>query len=225
MVPLALAPVLAIALGVAQPASAAAPGAGARGEEIDRVLALVRSSASAEPRVITLTRVAGETRIALVGRGAMRAATEPLDAAALTAGLEWLVDQLLLIDDATRLQLFDADGGEGEEEVAAFRARFPRPADYTAFLRRWDITDDDVVAALRRSARVQRYLDSRVSHAAQVSEAEVTAWLEGHAADVGGRDRELARRRLADERVAAEVRNVLRDLRARAEIRVLKRTD
>ncbi len=223
MIALALAPMVAIALGAAQPATTAAPPP--RGEEIDRVVAVVRSSASAEPRVLTLTRVAEETRIALVGRGATRAATEPLDAAALSAGLEWLVDQLLLIDDATRLQLFEAESGEGAEEVAAFRARFARPADYAAFLRRWDISDEDVAAALRRGVRVQRYLDSRVSHAAQVSEAEVTSWLDEHAAAIGTRDRELARRRLADERVAAEVKNVVRDLRARAEIRILQRAD
>ncbi len=218
---LALAPVLALALGVAQPGAPAA----AQGEEIDRVLAVVRSSATAEPRVLTLSRVADETRIALVGRGALRAATEPLDAAALSAGLEWLVDQTLLLDDATRLQLFDEDGGEASREAAAFRARFDRPGDYQAFLRRWDLSDDDVVAALGRAARVKRYLDSRVAHAAQVSESEVSAWLEEHATAQGSRDRELARRRLADDRIAAEVKSLVRDLRARAEIRILQRPD
>lgn len=192
------------------------------GREIDRVVAVVRSGAG-EQRVITRSRLEEETRIAIIARGGILAATEPLDDAALAAGLEALLDETLLGDDAARLQVFDGDP-VGGDLLAGFRARFGSARDYQAFLRRWDISEDDLGVILRRKARIQRYLDSRASNAAQVSEGEVSDWLE-HAAPTGARDRELARTRLMQERAQAEVKDFIRALRARAEIRILSRTE
>src|SRR3990172_2274311 len=80
---------------------------------VERVVAVIRPPASAEARVVTLTRVEDEVRIALVSSGAALAATQPLDAPALRAGLEWLVDQMLLSEEAARLQGFEIEGGGG----------------------------------------------------------------------------------------------------------------
>src|SRR5512138_606966 len=93
------------------------------GQEIDRVVAVVRSGAG-EPRVLTRSRLEEETRIAIIARGGILAATEPLDDAALAAGLEALLDETLLVDDAARLQVFESDADRGPELVAAFRGRF-----------------------------------------------------------------------------------------------------
>jgi hypothetical protein len=60
--------------------------------------------------------------------------------------------------------VFEADLDPGPELVAAFRSHFERPRDYQDFLRRWDIPEDDLTAILRRKARVQRYLESRISN-------------------------------------------------------------
>ncbi len=191
------------------------------GEEIDRVVAVLRSPAAPEPRVVTLSRLRQETRIALVSRGAALAATRPLDGAALGAGLQWLIDQLLLLDEASRLQVFEVDRAEAAAELARFRARFDRASDYADFLVRSDLPEEELDAVLCRMLRVQRYLESRASHAAQVSEAEVAAWLDEHAAEIGARDREVARAQLVKERVGAEVRSLVRDVRARADVRLL----
>src|SRR5512144_3294745 len=72
---------------------------------VEQVVAVVRTPASTQPRVITLTRLEEETRIALISRGATGAADAELDAPALRAGLEWLVDQTLLLEEVIRLQV------------------------------------------------------------------------------------------------------------------------
>jgi hypothetical protein len=211
--------------GVVALVAAAVTGAGAGSAptpgavELDGVVAVVRAPGS-DLRVITRSRLEDETRIALVARGGTLAASEPLDGAALQAGLAWLVDETLLMDEATRLRVFDGDAADGDE-LSRFRARFGRAADYQAFLRRWSITEDEVGAVLRRMTLVKRYVDSRVSHAAQVSEADVSAWLDEHATELGTRDRDVARARLAEVRMAAEVKALLRALRSRAEVRFL----
>lgn len=210
---------LAAALAFASPAAVAAS---ASGQEVERVVAVVRSPAASAPNVITLTTVEEEARIALVSRGAVLAATQPLDGPALKAGLEWLVDQTLLSEEAARLQVFEVDRADGQAELARFKARFARPADYQAFLARCDLSDAELEAVLRRMLRVKRYVESRVSHAAQVPEAEVTAWLEAHAGELGTRDGEAARAYLAGERTKEEVKTLVRDLRSRAEVRVFQ---
>jgi hypothetical protein len=203
-------------------ALAAGPsGPTAPGQEVERVVAVVRGRASGAPQVLTLTRLEAETRVALVARGALLAAEEPLDGAALRAGLEALVDELLLVDEAARLQVFEVDATEREAELAHFAARFASPAAYRAFLRRCGLVEEEIAAALARTLRARRYVESRVARAGQLSDADVTAWLDQHAAALGTRDREAARAEAARERMAQEARTLLREVRARGEVRFL----
>lgn len=213
-VPPALA--VGLALGLATAGSASPPG-----EEVERVVAVIRSPGAAEPSVVTLTRLEEETRVALVSRGAVLAATLPLDEPALKAGLDYLVGQELLGEEAERLHVFEIDRADGAAELARFRARFARPSEYGEFLARCDLSEGELEGILRRTLRVKRYLESRVSHAAQVPEAEVTAWLDRHAAEKGAGDRQAARAHLAEERTRDEVKALVRDLRSRAEVRLL----
>jgi hypothetical protein len=209
---------LAAAVSLGLP-GAAAPASGA---ELERVVAVVRSPGAAEPSVITLTNVEEEARIALVYRGALLAAAQPLDGPALKAGLEWLVDQLLLNEEASRLQVFEIDRAEGLAELARFRARFVRPADYQAFLARCDLSEPELEAVLRRMLRVKRYVESRISQASHVREADLTALLDKNATEAGSRDREAARAHLARERMTEEAKALVRDLRSRAQVRVFE---
>ncbi len=191
---------------------------------VERVVAVIRTPAAAEARVVTLTKVEEEARIALVSRGAVLAATQPLDAAALRAGLEWLIDQTLLGDEAARLQVFEIERAEVLAELARFKARFARAADYPSFLARCDLSEEELAAVLRRTLRARRYVESRLSRAGRVSESDVTAWMEAHPRELLA-DREAARAAvraaLVDERLRDEVKGLVRDLRARADVRVL----
>lgn len=213
---MALAPqLLALAL-AAQP----------EGKVVEQVVAVIRPPGG-ETRVVTLTKLTEEARIAMVSRGATEAAVRPLDGPALKAALDWYVDQTLLFDEAARLRVFEVERGEGLAELARFRQRFARPDDFSAFLRANDLSEEDLAAVLRRMLRVQRYVDGRVARAARVTEAEAEEYFRRRQADFPGlgfaQVRPAVVARLAEERVRAEVKELVTDLRARSEVRVLVR--
>jgi hypothetical protein len=164
-------------------------GAAPAGDAVrEEVVAVVRGPGVAQPRVITLTRLEEEARIALVSRGGTAAATDPLDARALRAALEWVVDQTLLGDEVARLQIFEVSEQEVEAELRRFRERFASTGAYRAFLDRLELPEEEVAAVLRRGLRVDRYVESRAA-----------------AADPA-RTQERARALVADLRARSEVR-------------------
>ena len=179
---------LASAAGSVQDPGAAAP----RGVEIDRVVAVVRSS-GAEPRVITLTRLEEETRIALI-----RAArcwpprspwtTRPSARGSRPAGR-----------DAPRRR----GGAPPGVRVGPQRSRRRAGAGLPGALRepgrlrglppRWDLTDGGVEAILAAHGCASAVPREPVAHAAMVPRARSRPGLTQHAAEIGARDREVAR--------------------------------
>ncbi|HQR28987.1 MAG TPA: hypothetical protein PLL32_01175 [Anaeromyxobacteraceae bacterium] len=193
------------------------------GTVVDEVVAVVGTRAG-EARVITLSTVAEEGRIALVSRGGTEAAFAPLDGAVLRASLDWYVDQLLLHEEAVRLQVFEVDAAAVQTELARFRKEFRRPGDFQAFLLAIDATEEDLSVILRRTLRVRRYLESRLGRL-RASPKEIEAWYRANPGAVAGRSLdevsdEIAAR-LATARADAETRDLLSELRARADIRIL----
>lgn len=201
-------------------AAAVAASAPAGERVVEEIVAVVRNPASAPPRIVTLTKLTEEARIALVSRGAIGAATGPLDRAALRAALEWLLDQTLVADEAARLRIDEVPREDVVEELRRFRARFPSPAQYGRFLAANELTEDELLVTLARMVRVQRYVESRVGRAARVADDEVDLWLRDRGATSTGPAREAARAQLAEERARAQVKDLLGELRGRAEIRV-----
>jgi hypothetical protein len=192
------------------------------GTVIERVVAVVRNPASATPRPLTLTRLDEEARIALVGQGATPAAFAPLDGAARRAALRWVLDQWLVADEALRLKVDEVPREEVEAALQAFRRRFPDPAAYRNFLATREVPEEELQAILARGVRVQRFLDSRLGRTSRVSEDDVSRALIGQGvASPTPAEREAARARIAVERAQGQVRQILADLRARADIRVL----
>jgi hypothetical protein len=193
------------------------------GRVVDEVVAVVATRGQ-EARVVTLSQVSEEGRIALVARGGIEAAFAPLDGAVLRASLDWYVDQLLLYEEAVRLQVFEVDRDAAQAELARFRAAFRSPRDYKAFLYRIDATEEDLASVLRRMLRVRRYLESRLGRL-RPSPREIEAWYAAHASEYGGRPLaevtdEIAAR-LSAGRAATETRALLADLRSRADVRIL----
>lgn len=221
----------ALALALAAPAaSAGGPGApggepAAAGEVVEEIVAIVRNPPSAPARVVTFTKLVEEARIALVSRGATVAASGPLDRAALKAALEWLLDQMVVSDEAAKLRLDDhLDRGAHDAELARFRARFESYVEYVAFLERNELAEDELGATLGRMMRVERYVQSRVGRAARVGEDEVDRWLRERGMGAAPTPaREAARAQLAEERATSQVRELLAELRARADIRIVGR--
>jgi hypothetical protein len=192
------------------------------GRVVEQVVAVLRNPAGAQPRPILRSRLEQEARVALVDRGAIEAATAPLDAAALQAGLRWLVDQLLVADEAARLQVGEVTQEEQQAALRRFRERFPGEAAYRRFLESADLPEEDRVVTLARELRVQRYLESRVGRSARVGEEEVRRFLEAQGATLESPEaREAVRARLSVEKAQAQVKQLLSDLRGRADVRVL----
>ncbi len=209
-------PVLLLAL-VAVPA---APPAGATLAE--EVVAVVRNPPTAPPRAITLTRLTEEARIVLVSRGAVDAAFRPIDGQALAATLGWLVDQILLSDEASRLQLADVSREQAAADLRRFQARFPDRAAYARFLSVNTLTDEEVSGVLVRMARVDRYLETRLGKGGAVDDAEVAAFARERGLPVESRAaREAVRTRVAELRLEAAVQELRAELRGRADVRIL----
>ena len=214
-------PSAAPAPGDARPAAPAAAEDGA-GRVVEEIVAVVRNPPSAPPRVVTLTKLAEEARIVLVSRGATEAATAPLDRAALRAALEWLLDQILVADEAAKLRLDEVERDAVVAEVRRFRTRFSGPAAYERFLARNELSEEELAATLARTLKVERYVQSRVGRSARAGDDEVDRWLrERGAAGAGAAVREAARAQVAEERGRSQVRELLSDLRSRADIRVI----
>ncbi len=208
-----LALLLAIAPIAARPAG---------GVVLERVVAVVRNPAGAAPRPLTLTRLDEEARVALVGQGASRAVLAPLDAAARRAALRWLLDQWLVADEANRLKVDEISREEVQRALQAFRQLFPDEAAYRSFLATSELPEEELRSILARGLRVQRFLDNRLGPGARVSEEEVSRWLAGRGSAVPTpAERDAARSRLSNERAQEQVRQILADLRSRADIRVL----
>lgn len=212
--------VLAAALGA--PAPAPAPGQAADAAPVvEAVVAVVRYPGAA-PEVITRTRVAGEARVALVLRGAPAAAHQPLDEAALRAGLAWLLDEWLVAGEAARLRLHEVDPAAVDAEVRRFREAVGGPDDWARYLRASELTEDELRGVLARTLRARRFLEARIGRAATVTEDEVDAYLAARELSARtGAAREAVRERLAQDGVRARVAALLAELRARADVRIL----
>jgi integrase len=202
--------------------AADAPAPPAQGRVVEEVVAVLRNPTGATPRPITLTKLTEEARIALVGRGAVAAAWQPLDAAALRAALDWLVDQMLVADEAARLRVDDVDRDALGAEVRRFRERFASPGEYARFLAEMELSEEELAVTLARGLRVRRYVESRVGRWARVTDAEVEAYLGSHGAkDASATARDAVRAHLAEEKVTAQVKQLLADLRSRADVRIV----
>jgi hypothetical protein len=219
-----LAAALSLALSAGPPAAAAPRAPAGEGEVVEEVVAIIRNPPSAPARIVTWTKLVEEARIALVAHGATEAATGPLDRAALRAALDWLVDQTLVSDEAAKLRLDEVDREALRAELRRFQARFPSYEAYERFLERAELTEDELAATLARMLRVERYVQSRVGQSAQVSDDEVDRWLRERGAAGGSAPiRDAARNELAAQRATVQVHDLLAELRARADVRVVGR--
>jgi len=194
---------------------------------VEKVVAVIRNPPGSAPRLITLTRLVEEARIALVSRGAIEAASRPIDAPALRATLDWLLDESLVADEAARLRLDDLGREAIADELKRFAARFPAPDAYQAFLERTEVSEEELAVTLARGLRVRRYLESRVGRVARVSEADVDRALVERGANAGASAavRDAVRASLVEARARAQAAALVSELRARADVRILERFD
>ena len=195
----------------------AAPADASDRQLLDEVVAVV------EARSITLSEVAAETRVRLVEAEGPAVANLPLDRRILAASLRKTIEERVVLSEMQRLKLFDLEPGEVEALLARLRARFPSRADYDAFLRGIELTEDEIGAILARELRVARYLDNRLKLAAQLRDSELEEAVRGR--KVSEAERSQIRAQLAQEKYQRLLRELLADLRRRATVRVLDPLD
>jgi hypothetical protein len=198
-------------------AAAGLPAGAAERQLIDEVVAVV------EAHSITLSEVAAETRVRLAQAEGPAAANAPLDKAILAASLRKTVEERIVLSEMQRLKLFDLEPSEVEGLLARLRGRFPSRADYDAFTRSIEMTDEEIGGVLARELRVARYLDNRLKLAAQLREGEIEDAMRGKTLSPAERDR--LRAQLAEEKYQRLLRELLTDLRRRAAVRVLDPLD
>jgi len=215
---------LLLALAAATPSAAepalSGPAAGSR--VVEEVVAVVRNPLGSPARIITLTRLVEEARIVLASKGAVEAAARPIDSQVLRATLEWVLDQTLLSDDAGRLQVAEVTGDQVAAELGRFRGRFPDAAAYARFLASAELSDEEVSAVLARTLRVDRYLETRVGRGGAVADDDVRQYAGERGLSVESRAAlEAVRARMTEARVGSAVRDLVAELRGRADIRIL----
>lgn len=144
--------------------------------------------------------------------------------------LERLINRRLVLAEVARYLQQTPSEAEVDRAMQAWSARFEAAADRDAALASGGGSAAAVRAFLADSIRINGYIDQRFTAAAQPTREEARAYYEANPAqfstggDVPAFDdvEDEARRRLADVRRIELVREWLRGLRERAQVRVLR---
>ena len=189
------------------------------GPVIEEVVAVVGD------RVVTRSDLELEARVVLVDNGGVEAAFGAIDAETMGSVLDWLLNQLLIHAEAERLQVFEVSADEVAREVERFRRRFGDPTAWRHFLATQDVGLERIASIFRRNLRVRRYLESRVKLTVRVGAEEVEAFYEENRSRFEGRPlsavEDVIRGYLFKQRYERTVRTLVKELRERADVRVL----
>ena len=138
-----------------------------------------------EARVVTLSKVAEEGRIALVSRGGWMQRPPPSTGRCCGPPSTGTSTSSCC---TRRRSGSRCSRWTGRPRSRSWRvSRAIRDArEFKAFLFEIDATEEDLTSTLRRSLRVRRYLESRLGRF-RPAPREVEAWYRAHASDYGGR--------------------------------------
>lgn len=183
----------------------------ARGEVIDRILAVVDGA------VIMQSDVAGATRLELV--------TVPAGPDLVGAVLERLIERRLMLAEVDRYAPPDPVPAAVDLKVQVIRARLGAAA-LDAVLQRTGISLDQLRREVRDELRIDSYLQQRFG-AVQPSEADIVQYYREHTAEFTPRTldevHDAVRAAVIDESRAGMIRDWVGGLRRRANINVLPR--
>lgn len=201
-----------------------APSQAALGTLIDRVVAVISTGSGQKKTLITLSDLEAEARIALISRGAMRAAAAAFAPDTLGATLDWLIAEHLLMGEAEQLAVASLDPNELEAAILDFAERLGEEA-YERLLAHLGFGEAELARVLGRRIVVDRYLASRLRLGAIVSEAEVRAAYEAKREELGlesfASAKDSLRTALERQRRQEVVAALVADLRGRSEVRIL----
>jgi len=190
------------------------------------VLLLVGAVAARAADSAIVARVDGtpitEAEVNAVVKGAISGRTQPPSseeiAALSDAALDSLID-LELLYAAARRQGITVSDAQVEAELARSRARFPKPADYEAALKRSGMTAAQLQADTRKTLVVNVLLERVVWKDVRVTPEAVRQYYDQHRGELG--DQPFEKLQPAIERA---LRDVQRDAAQRAYLLELKKT-
>jgi hypothetical protein len=183
---------------------------------VDSVVAVVGR------RVITLSQLRAEARVGLADHGALEAAQGELSPALLSSSLEYLISQVLVEEEASRLQVFPVTAAEYQVAEDLLATRFPTHLAFESFLQRFDIDREQLRASLTRGLRASRYLENRLRLQSQPTDMEVDALLGRRTIDPSiPKDRAAATAWLQQQKYNELAKSLVAELRARADVRIL----
>ncbi len=217
----ALLGLLCAAPAAAEPAAAPAQPSGAESELrgarlIDSVVAIVGR------RVITLSQLEAEARVALAEHGSVEAAAQPLADGVLRSTLDYVISEDLVEEEAARLGVFPVGTGDCLAAEETLAGRFASRQAFEAFLARFDIDPERLTSILRRGLRSSRYLQNRLRLQTEVTDRDVGALLARAVHDPAlPQAPSLARAYLQRQRYQALAAKLVQDLRARAGVRII----
>ncbi len=111
---------------------------------------------------ITESQLEIEARLALAEHGELATAQGGLSEAQLASALDYLIDQLLLEDEAERLQIYEIDDQQTRKAFLQLAGRFPPGRPLQSFLDRFGIASDMLDGSLRRGLRAEQYLENKI---------------------------------------------------------------
>jgi len=199
----------ALALGTAVSLMPAA----ARGEVIDRILAVVNRE------LITLSDVAAAIRLGLVS--VPQQGSDPIRAV-----LDALIDRQLELGEANRYQPPEPAESQIQARMEAVRSRFNTPAAFAQALANAGVSEDQLMLRLREDLRIESYLNQRFGVPRPASDQELIDYYRAHTADFSTASgvrpfaevREEIRARLSALQRASLVADWLTSLKRRTEI-------
>ena len=199
----------ALALGTAVSLMPAA----ARGEVIDRILAVVNRE------LITLSDVAAAIRLGLVS--VPQQGSDPIRAV-----LDALIDRQLELGEANRYQPPEPAESQIQARMEAVRSRFNTPAAFAQALANSGLSEGQVMLRLREDLRIESYLNQRFGVPRPASDQELIDYYRAHTADFSTASgvrpfaevREEIRARLSALQRASLVADWLTSLKRRTEI-------
>ena len=189
----------------------ALPGASARAELVDRVLAKVGE------RLITLSDVRMVQRFGLIDAGTSDRVV-----------LDRLIERFLVLEEVERYAPAEPPTADVQRRVDEVRGRFASEDEFASALRLSGIEAARIHQWARNDLRIEQYLEQRFAGTVEPTADDIEAYLRQHRADLeqeaGAADaaalERLVRERVTRERRAAMVDEWIDGLRSRARISV-----
>lgn len=184
------------------------------GTLIERVVAVV------DRQVLTLVDVKQAARLETAYRAGPLATTMPLPVDLLEDFRRRLIHEGLLLAEALRFAPTAPAETDVDQAVVKLRQHFPDASSFQSFLHVAALSTDRLRDTLRKSLRIERFLDARIRSRIELTDGDVAAYRAAHSGLESLPD-EVVRQRMLNQEFSRRTLTYVAELVERAEIRVI----